>query len=390
MVDPSSDLMSSRNRWRDMKGEETPTKYLLRFNLSVEGIVEENDVIGAIFGQTEGLFGPIFDLREMQKTGRVGRIIVKASQRDGMTEGTISIFCGLDMPSTTLLSALVESVDQIGPYKATIKLDGIVDYRREKVDKIVKRAKDILDNWKIEAIPEAEELLEKLRRYATPPPVYSIGKERIPAGPDVIKADEVILVEGRADVNNLMKYGIKNVLSIEGGKVPHSINKFLKGKKVIAFLDADRGGDLNLKKLLQLVKVDYIAQSPPGKEVEELKPEEIFEALRNKRPVEAPSIPPREELKEYSDLIQRVNGALEALLIDGKGDVVESLPVSSLVNRLEEVQPGEVDKIIFDGIVTQRLLDIAEKKNISLIIGNREGDIARRPMNLHILTFGEG
>lgn len=373
-----------------MKGDETPTKYLLRFHLKVDGIVEENDVIGAIFGQTEGIFGPIFDLREMQRTGRIGRIIVRSSQRNGVTEGTISIFCGLDMPSTTLLAALVESVDQIGPYKASIRLDKIVDYRKEKIDKIVRRAKEILDNWKIESIPEVEDLLEKLRRYATPPPVYSIGREKLPAGPDVIKSNEVILVEGRADVNNLMKYGIKNVLAIEGGKVPPSINRFLKGKTVIAFLDADRGGDLNLRKLLQLVKVDYIAQAPPGKEVEDLKPEEIFEALKNKRPVEAPVISKKEELKEYSKYIERVNGALEALLINEKGEVVESLPVSSLVKRLEEIEAGEIDKIVFDGIITQRLLDIAEKKNISLIIGNREGEIARRPLNIKILTFGEG
>ncbi len=372
-----------------MKQEEAPTKYLLRFKLEVDGVVEENDVIGAIFGQTEGLIGPQFDLREMQRVGKIGRIVVKSVQKEGRTKGEVSIFCGLDMPSTTLLASLVESVNQIGPYEATIILDGIVDYRKEKIDQIIARAKELLDEWKIESIPEAEDLVENLRKHLAPPHITEVGRERIPAGPDIRSAKEIILVEGRADVNNLLKYGLRNAMAIEGGKVPNSIKKFIKGKTVTAFLDGDRGGEMNLKKLLQTVKVDYVAHAPPGREVEDLKPQEIFDALRNKKEVKVPPTTEREELKGYSELIEKVNGALEALLVDKDRNVVESLPVSNLVNRLKEVDRGAIDKIVFDGIVTQRLIDAAEEKRVSLLIGNRMGDVTRKPTKMATFTFGE-
>lgn len=42
-------------------------KYVVEARFTVEGVVEKPDVIGAIFGQTEGLFGPDLDLRELQK-----------------------------------------------------------------------------------------------------------------------------------------------------------------------------------------------------------------------------------------------------------------------------------------------------------------------------------
>ncbi len=371
-----------------MKEEET-TKYLLKFDLEVDGVVEENDVIGAIFGQTEGLIGPQFDLREMQRVGKIGRIVVRSIQKNGKTKGEVSISCGLDMPSTTLLASLVESVDQIGPYKAAIALERIVDYRKEKIQQIMSRAKELLDEWKIESIPEAEDLVDKLRKHLAPAHITEVGRERIPAGPNIRDAKEIILVEGRADVNNLLKYGLRNVMAIEGGKVPNSIKKFIRGKAVTAFLDGDRGGEMNLKKLLQTVKVDYIAHAPPGKEVEDLKPQEIFDALRNKKEVKAPPTTEREELKVYTELIEKVNGALEALLIDKSSKVVEALPVSNLVNRLKEIKSGTIDKIVFDGIVTQRLIDTAEEKKVGLLIGNRMGDLSRKPTNIDVFTFGE-
>ena len=46
----------------------------MQANFEIEGVVEKPDVIGAVFGQTEGLFGPELELRELQKSGRIGRI----------------------------------------------------------------------------------------------------------------------------------------------------------------------------------------------------------------------------------------------------------------------------------------------------------------------------
>jgi len=375
----------------ELKGGEIPIKYLIEFKLDVNGIVEESDVIGAIFGQTEGLFGPVFDLREMQRTGKIGRIIVKTVHKNGKTYGKIIAFSALDIPSTALFISLVESVNQIGPYEAKITLSKLVDYRKSKIEKIVQRAKQILDSWKMESIPKAEEIIEELRRYLIPPPTLTIGKEKLAAGPEALTSEEVILVEGRADVANLLKYGIKNVLAMEGAKIPESLKSLLEGKTVTAFLDGDRGGELNLKKLLQTIKVDYVAWAPKGKEVEELKPEEIFEALRKKIPVSALGIRKRdiEELKRYENLIKEINGTLDAVLLDKNDNILERIPVSELVDKLKESPENLVDKIIFDGIVTERLLKIALDKKISLIIGNRIGGIKEIPRGIKIIAFSQ-
>jgi len=317
--------------------KEEATKYLLKFQLDVDGVVEENDVIGAVFGQTEGLLGPLFDLREMQRVGKIGRILVKASSKKGKTQGTVSIFCNLDMPSTTLVAALVESVDQIGPYEANIAMEEILDYRKEKVEHIVDRAKGILDSWKVESIPHAESLVKELRKHVSPPPAREVGKERIAAGPDVSKAKEIVLVEGRADVGNLLKYGIKNVLSMGGGKISKSLTKFVQGEK--------------------------------------------------KQPVGEPPLQGVVELKQHEEIIQKVNGTLEAALVDSKERVIDTVPVSVLVEDLNKRKGNIVKKVIFDGIVTQRLLDAAAEKGVELIIGNRMGGVTKRPDGIHILTF---
>ena len=60
-------------------------KYLIHARLQAKGIVEKPDVIGAIFGQTEGLLGADMDLRELQRTGRVGRIEVDVKNNKGFS-----------------------------------------------------------------------------------------------------------------------------------------------------------------------------------------------------------------------------------------------------------------------------------------------------------------
>ena len=59
------------------------TKYIINAQFEVDGVVEKPDVVGAIFGQTEGLLGEDLDLRELQKTGRIGRIDISVKSRNG-------------------------------------------------------------------------------------------------------------------------------------------------------------------------------------------------------------------------------------------------------------------------------------------------------------------
>ena len=78
------------------KDEVTTTKYLIHSQINAKGFVEKPDVVGAIFGQTEGLLSDSLDLRELQKTGRIGRIKVDMTNKSGKTKGEVIIPSSLD------------------------------------------------------------------------------------------------------------------------------------------------------------------------------------------------------------------------------------------------------------------------------------------------------
>ncbi|MGC9121650.1 MAG: DNA primase DnaG, partial [Thermogladius sp.] len=255
-------------------------KYLIRARVQVDGVVEKHDIIGALFGQTEGLFGEQFDLKALQDKGRVGRIIVNIKTQGGKTVGEIQIPSNLDRVETALLAAMIEIVDRVGPYDAKVEVTEIVDLRIERIKKIMDRAVDILRKWGKEKTVDIKEILRDIQELLRVPEPISYGKEELPAGPDVDKSDTVIIVEGRADVINLLRYGKTNVIAIGGArKVPDTVKELARKKKTIVFVDGDHIGDLILRELLRSIKVDLIARAPPGKEVEDLTGKDIEEAL---------------------------------------------------------------------------------------------------------------
>jgi DNA primase len=256
----------------------------------------------------------------------------------------------------------------------------------------MEKAKEILKKWVIEATPSTEEILKEVSEAVRIAEVVSYGPEQLPAGPGVLESGSIIIVEGRADVINLLKCGIRNAIGIEGTKIPETIIKLSRDRETIAFLDGDRGGDLILKELLQVTDIDYVARAPPGKEVEELTPKEIMKCLREKVPVEQIKVEKVEHLKvpipiNLVEISNRLKGTLEALLFDKNGKEIMKLPVSELAEKLQQVEGAYV--LLFDGVITQRILDIAEEKNINYIIGDRLSEVARRPANIKIMTFSD-
>ncbi|MDD1670074.1 MAG: DNA primase, partial [Methanomicrobiales archaeon] len=262
------------------------TKYLIRINLHAEGVVEKSDVVGAIFGQTEGLLGEDLDLRDLQRTGRVGRIDVQIASKKGETKGEILIASSLDRAETAILAASLETIDRVGPCVAHVSVEKIEDIRVTKRKMIVDRAKELLIDRFDEGSIDSTVLLDDVRESLRVEKVSEIGPDHIPAGPNVLDSDAIIIVEGRADVITLLKYGIKNAVAVEGTKVPATIADLCQTKTATAFLDGDRGGELILRELLQVADIDYAAFAPRGRSVEDLSRKEVTKALRNKVPVE--------------------------------------------------------------------------------------------------------
>lgn len=383
-----------------MGGVSFTPKYVIHASIEIEGVVEKSDVIGALFGQTEGLLGDKLDLRELQKSGRIGRVQVNLESKAGRSSGTIEIPSGLDKAETALIAAAIESVDKVGPCDARVKVLRVEDVREEKRRRIIERAKEILLRWKAESVPEVRELTEEVLKAVREAQLTHYGPDRLPAGPDIDRSDTIIVVEGRADVVNLLRHDYRNVIAVEGAVIPKTVVDLSKEKNVIAFVDGDRGGEIILKELLQVADVDYIARAPPGKEVEELSGKEIAKCLRDKVPVEQVTtiqekpVPPKEvhvkKLPIPQDALAQIKqlpGTLEALIFNENWGLIQKIAVRDLVDKLQGIDGAK--HVAYDGVLTQRLVDIAERKGLATLIGARLGDVSKRPVNLEILTFNE-
>ena len=241
-----------------MSQEKSIVKYLVKLRFEVEGVVEKADLIGAIFGQTEGLFGPEMNLQELQKTWKVGRIEINLSSSNGRTSGEVLIPMSTDVSTCALIAAAVENVDKVGPCEARFQLVAISDVRADRRKVIVDRAKSIMKDWASKTASEGEESLKDIVDSTKKGRVMDYGREGLPAGPAVASSDVVYVVEGRADIINLLRAGIENTIAVEGTSVPDTVKELAKRKTVVAFLNGDRGGDLILKELSQVARVDKV------------------------------------------------------------------------------------------------------------------------------------
>lgn len=477
--------------------ESDTTKYVIHAHINAEGVVERPDVVGAVFGQTEGLLGADLDLRELQKTGRIGRIEVNITSKYGKSGGNILIPSSLDKVETSILAAALETIDRVGPCISKIIVTKIEDVRSSKRKQIIERAKHILTDMFDNTVPESQEITDAVKQAVRVEEVTFI--DNLPAGPNVLDSDAIIVVEGRADVLNLLRYGIKNAIAVEGTNVPQLVSELSKKKTVTAFTDGDRGGELIIKELLQVADVDYVARAPDGKGVEELTQKEIIKSLRSKVPIEqvvevpqrrrskiqmepkqpqaeaaatngtkaaeaaaaapvAPQVQPQreyqpreqreypqregrerqergetprrkslrrsderqerperrerepreqrerqqpvaeqqapqqpvkraepKEVSEFSEIMGELTGTLTAKLLDANKNVISKVAVRDLANTLKETN-GDVKSVVFDGVITQRMLDIAAEKNLDFLVGVKMGSIVKQPANVKVIT----
>ena len=405
------------------------TKYLIKAHIKADGIIEKSDVVGAIFGQTEGLLGEELDLRELQRSARVGRIEVELESKNGKSEGTITLPTSLDKVETVILAAAFESIDRVGPCKATITADEVEDVRVVRRKKVIERAKALLNKVIEEGKVEGESIADNVRQAVQVEEIINYGQDHCPAGPNIENSDAIIVVERRRDVINLLKYGIKNVIAVGGTNVPKTVLNLTKERITTAFVDGDRGGELILKELLQTADVDFVARAPQTREVEEIPQKLIMKALKNKIPAEQyaemydikldrpkdekleerrpaekkkaeqkskqktreeePDAEEKERIitekqKNYSVILKDISGSLKAVLFDKDDKEMKKIPVRELTDALKK--SDNISTVVFDGIITQRLLDIANNKNIKEIVGIKLGNVVKMPSSVKVLT----
>ena len=367
-------------------------KYHVKLSFEVDGLVERADIIGAIFGQTEGLLGPEMNLNELQRVSKVGRIEVNTNSTTNTTAGDALLPMSTDIDTCALIAAAIESIDKVGPFDSQFQLDGIDDVRAAKKDDIVRRAKEIKQRWATKTVSEGDIMLKDVHEGSSGK-VASYGPSKLPCSSGVFDATWIILVEGRADIINLLRAGYDNALAIEGARIDESIKELCDSKeKIVAFLDGDRAGGFILKELKSVVHIDVELQADPDVEVEELTPQRIDEILRPvSESIKAGDAPPtlgNEADKPIADLASKIypnlNETLEAIALDNDEKEIFKVPISELVSKLSS--ESGIKYLILDGIITQRLLEGAKNAGIECVIGHRVAKLTN-PDGITLKTF---
>ncbi len=416
-------------------------KYIIHSSIKIEGIVDRPDVIGAIFGQTEGLLGNDLELRELQRSGRIGRIEVNVSTASGKTEGEIIIPSSLDKTETAIVGAALEVIQRIGPCNAKVEVHRIEDVRISKRQFVIERAKALLKELTEATLPDSQEIADEVSQSVRMMEAVKYGRDNLDSGPAIDESDEVIVVEGRADVLNLLKQGFKNVIALNGTSVPQTIKDLSHKKTMTAFVDGDRGGDLIIRELLGTTEIDFVCKAPDGKEVEEITKKEIHKALRGRitaeqakmdlgvddtgalkepsdsikrgherdfrpqQPVRRdnerlaaprfapprPMMPPRsrekaltdDEKKIFKQTLEDLFGTKGACIFDQKLNVLGKVPLSELPSTIKSLNGG-VYALALDGLVDIDLVRTAEKLGIIYIIGT--GSKIKEAVKVTIVT----
>jgi len=395
------------------KISQVSSKYIIHANIEIEGIVDKPDVIGAIFGQTEGLLGADLELRELQRSGRIGRIEVNVDTKNGRSQGSIIVPSSLDKAETSIIGASLEIIQRIGPCNAKIRVSTIEDVRISKRKYVLQRAKELLAKMMDGVIPDSQELADEVAHSIRIMEIQEYGKDRLPAGPAIEDSDEIIVVEGRADVLTLLKHGFKNAISMNGTSVPQTIKDLCRKKEVTIFVDGDRGGDLIIKELMLIGEIDFVTKAPDGKEVEELTKKEIHKALRSKiageqvkleytapkevlrnkptfarrpsplprRPLQrAPPKRPVPQLRQnrielqknekdkIRSMLEGLVGTRGACILDAQLNILGKVPTAELPATIKSLN-GEVYALVFDGSIDEEIVDVAERSRIRHLIG---------------------
>ena len=369
-------------------------KYHVKLSFDVDGLVERADIIGAIFGQTEGLLGPEMNLNELQRVSKVGRIEVTTTSTENTTNGNVLLPMSTDVDTCALISAAIESIDKVGPFDCSFKLDAIDDVRASKKEDIVRRAKEIKQKWSTKSVSEGDTMLKDVHESIAGK-VTTYGPNKLPCSTGVFDSPWIILVEGRADILNLLRAGFDNALAINGATIDESIKELCKSKKkIVAFLDGDRAGGMILQELKSVVNVDIELRADSGVEVEELTPQRVADILNDtniemKKLGTSPSTMSEDD-KSLATVISKIypdlNETLESVALDDKDNQLFKIPISELVNKLS-TQTG-VKCLILDGIITQRLLDNAKTSGIGCIVGHRAAKLSNLG-DVKIKTFTE-
>ena len=366
---------------KNQKNQKNTMKYMIIAEIKVDGTVQRKDVVGALFGQCEGLLGDDLDLRKLQRSTKIGMIEVNIKSEKGKVNGEILIPSSMDNVETAIIGAAISTIERIGPCNSKIKVKEIQDVRATKRTQVVELAKDLLLRLVSDSSSTSKSVIDEVRSVLTTE--QSQFFHGLTCGPNIESSSSLIVCEGRNDVRNLLSAGLKNVICTDGaGEIKQELIDLANTKEsVIVAIDGDRGGEMLLLQLVELMKVDYVAQAPVGQEWELLPNKTITKCLAMKEPAdrfaarisddkektETPKVQPSEQITDYAEHISKI-GAREAILIFEDDSISDPIGASKLAAGIEESE-RTVLAIVYNGQLSKRMFDIATKAKVPTIIG---------------------
>ena len=391
----------SNNRGGHNSKQSKAMKYQIRADIKVNGTVQRKDIIGAIMGQTEGLLGDELELRKLQRTARIGHVDVEMETKGGKVHGMIIIPSSLDNVETAIIASSLETIDRIGPCTAKIVVMEILDIRANKRNTVVDRAKELLLKMVNSGEAASKTVIEEVRSVLTVGTATSY--HGLTCGPNIESSSSLIVVEGRNDVRNLLNCGVKNAISADGaGEMKQELIDLANGKEtVVLAIDGDRGGEMLFTQLMDMMKVDYVAQAPVGQEWELLPQKTVTKCLSMKVEASkfAQQISKKQEKddkkagvedKNWADDMDETYSQKEvpaevheffdhlddldknkALFVMVDGSISEPIGPSKLAKAAEEAD-GAI-AIVFNGPVSDRTLEIASSAAIETVVGTKAG-----------------
>ena len=90
--------------------------------------------------------------------------------------------------------------------------------------------------------------------------------------------------------------------------------------------------------------------------------------------------------KTYKKMLDSLAKSSKAKVLDAKDKELKEIPVKELRATLQDKKLKDVHTVVFNGIITQQLVDVAHEKGVKTLVADKSGNLTKKPVDIEILT----
>jgi DNA primase len=92
--------------------------------------------------------------------------------------------------------------------------------------------------------------------------------------------------------------------------------------------------------------------------------------------------------QRYIESLTELHNTLRGRLYDSSGNMISEVPIRELIQAIQDA--NDIRIVVFDGIITQRLIELSNKRGVSAIYGIRAGQVSRMFESMLLFTKEQG